>query len=78
MCLEPCTSGGKTDKIKLDKWSNIQITANEWKGLHKFGDIWDRTNWEDSQEERFLHDSCYITLCSLKKYGRILKDSFRN
>ena len=66
-CGKPCARRGNTDQITLDKWSKIQITAKEWKGLDKFGDIWNRTNWEDGQRGCFMHNSCYITLYSSKK-----------
>ena len=66
-CGKPCTSGDSIDKITVYKWSKIQTNAKERKGLHKFGDAWDTTNWEDGLQRRFLHKSCYITLSSSKK-----------
>ena len=75
-CGKPCTSRDSIDKITLDKWSKIQTNAKEWKGLDKFGDVWDTTNWEDGQQGRFIHNSCYITLCSLKKREQaIIRDA---
>ena len=71
-CGKPCTSGDSIDKITLDKCSKIQTNAKEWKGLDKFGDVWDTTNWEDGQQGRFTHNSCYITLCSLKKREQVI------
>ena len=62
--------------ITLDKWSKIQTNAKEWKGLDKFGAVWDTTNWEDGQQGRFMHNSCYITLCSSKKREQaIIRDA---
>ena len=66
-CRKPCNSGDSIDKITLDRWSKIQTNAKEWEGLDKFGDVWDTTNCEDGQQGRFMHNSCYITLCSSKK-----------
>ena len=39
-----CTSRDSIDKITLGKWSKIQTNAKEWKGIDKFGDLWDTTN----------------------------------
>ena len=66
-CGKPCISGDSIDKITLDSWSKIQTNAKEWKGLDKFRDVWDTNNWEDGQQRRFMHNNCYITLCSSKK-----------
>ena len=46
------------------------------KGLDKFGDVWDTTNWEDGQQGRFMHNSCYVTLCSSKKHEQaVIRDA---
>ena len=71
-CGKPCTSGDSIDKIVLDKWSKIQTNATEWKGLDKFGDVWDTTSSEDGQQGRFMYNSCYITFCSSKKHEQAL------
>ena len=46
-CGKRCNSGEGIDKITFDKWSKILTNAKEWKGLDKFGEVWDTTNWED-------------------------------
>ena len=75
-CGKPCTSGDSIDKITLDKWSKIQTIAKEWKGIDKFGDVWDTTNLEYGQKGRFVHNRCYITLCSSKKCEQaIIRDA---
>ena len=73
---KPCTSRDSIDKITLDKWGKIQTSAKEWKGIDKFGDLWDTANWEDGQKGRFMYNSCYITLRSSKKREQaIIRDA---
>ena len=75
-CGKPCTSGDSIDKITLDKFIKIQTNAKEWKGLDKFEDVQDTTNWKDSQQGRVMHNSCYISLCSSKKREQaIIRDA---
>ena len=66
-CGKPCNSDDSIEKITDDKWSNAKSNAEQWKGLDKFGDVWDTTNWEDGQQGRYMHNNCYITLCSSNK-----------
>ena len=71
-CGKPCDIGDSIDNIKDDKWSNVKSNAEQWKGLDKFGDVWDTTNWENGQKGRYMHSNCYITLCSSKKRGQAI------
>ena len=66
-CGKPCNIDDSIDKITDDKWSNVKSHAEQWKGLDKFGNVWDTTNWEDGQQGRYMHNNCYIFLCSSRK-----------
>ena len=75
-CGKPYKEGDSIDKITSDKWTKIQTNAKEWKGLDKFGDVWDTTTWEDGQQGRFMHNNCYITLCSSVKLDQaVIRDA---
>ena len=66
-CGKPCNIDDSIDKITDDKCSNVKSYAEQWNSLEKFGDVWDTTNWEDGQQGRYMHNNCYITLCSSRK-----------
>ena len=40
--------------------------------MNKFGEVWDTTNWEDGQQECFMYNSRYITLCSSNKREQVI------
>ena len=75
-CGKPCYIDDSIDKITDDKWNNIKLNAERWKALDKFGDVWETTNWDNGQKGRFMHNNCYITLCSsTKREQAIMRDS---
>ena len=66
-CGKPCTATDSIDLITTNKWDNIKNKSENWKGLDKFGLVYDAVIWQDGQLGRYMHNSCYITLCNTKK-----------
>ena len=50
----------------------MEINSDQCKRIEKFGEVWDRTNWEDGQQECFMYNSRYITLCSSNKREQVI------
>ena len=50
----------------------MEQNSDQCKRMDKFGEVWDTTNWEDGQQECFMYNSCYITLCSSKKREQVI------
>ena len=50
----------------------MEINSDQCKRMEKFGEVWDRTNWEDGQQECVMYNGCYITLCSSKKREQVI------
>ena len=46
--------------------NNIKKNAEDWKGVGRFPDIYDRTLW-DSKTEFYLHNNCKIQIATKKK-----------
>ena len=60
-CGASCLS---SDTITEGKWSKLQQKAESWVGLDKFGTIFKDTLWENGPLGFYMHNSCYITVCS--------------
>ena len=59
-----CHAKDSIDKITDDKWTKIKANAEQWRSLDRFGDVWDNVNWDNGQHGLYMHNSCYISLCS--------------
>ena len=66
-CGDPCREADTIDRITDEEWSNIKTKAELWQGLDRFGDVFATTSWGEGQYARFMHNNCYINLCSAKK-----------
>ena len=64
MCGKQCHAKDSIDKITDDKWTKIKANAEQWRSLDRFGDVWDNVNWDNGQHGLYMHNSCYISLCS--------------
>ena len=42
-CGELCDS---TDTISIERWSKLKEKTKEWRGLDKFGCVYETTQWE--------------------------------
>ena len=50
----------------------MEQNSDQCKRMDKFGEVWDTTNWEDGQQECFMYNSRYITLCSSNKREQVI------
>ena len=73
-CGKPCKP---TDTINEGKWDSLQLKAQNWSGLDKFGDVYTTTLWEDGPTNHYMHSSCCISISSsaVLKQARRRKDS---
>ncbi len=63
-CGKPCKP---TATIGQGKWESLQAKTSNWSGLDKFGDVYDTTSWEDGPRNRYMHQTCYISISSSDK-----------
>lgn len=53
-----------SDVISTDKWEKLKLKTEDWKGLDKFGTIFESTSWEQGPHGFYIHTNCYITVSS--------------
>ena len=64
LCHQECVLGeAKISELVLN---NIKKNAEDWKGVGRFADIYDRTLW-DSMTEFYVHNNCKIQIATKKK-----------
>ena len=51
-CGKPCKS---TDIINQGKWDSLQLKAQNWSRLDKFGDVNTTISWEDLPANHYMH-----------------------
>ena len=74
LCGKPCLVDNSIDNITVERWRNIQLAAEKWKGLDKFGTVWESTNWDsDGHKGLFMHPNCNLTLFSSRKLSQAAK-----
>ena len=69
-CGERCNSA---ETISADIWAQLQTKTKEWKGLDRFGSVFESTQWERGAKDFFVHKSCYISISSKRKLGQAMK-----
>lgn len=79
-CVLKCGNAcNPSDNITQGKWDSLQSKSKAWRGLDRFGDVYDTTSWGNGPAGYYMHKSCYITISSsvqLKKsQQRIQKES---
>ena len=60
-CGVNCNS---TETISTERWKQLETKTKDWKGLDKFGNVFESTDWEKGAEGLHVHERCYITLSS--------------
>ena len=65
-----CLASDSIDKIPLSKWKNIQGRNKKWTGLDTFESVFATFDWKLGPTGLFMHDSCYIKLCSPTKLAQ--------
>ena len=71
-CGEPCNPA--TDAIaSIERWEIIRQKALLWKGLDKFGSVYECIDWVKGPVGHFIHDSCRLTFSNTKKLQQAQK-----
>ena len=63
------------DSFASDKWTKIKEKSLLWKGLDKFGSVFDTINWDNGPKGLYIHSSCLISLSSSRKLEQLKKRS---
>ena len=50
-----------------DSLNKLKAVALEWKGLDKYGNVFESVNWDDGPSGSFLHKLCKTEFTSKKK-----------
>ena len=66
-CDESCSTADSIENITEEKWENIQKKLLEWKGLDKFGNVYEQINWSNGHKYLYMHKSCYTDLSNTRK-----------
>ena len=64
VCIKPC------DEIRSftqEQWDNFKLTALMWKDLDKFGDVYERINWENGPQN-ICHRNCVSYMQTSRKF----------
>ena len=72
-CGKPCCETDSISNITPDKWTKVKTQSQKWRGLDKYGRVWESTNWDEGPEGQFMHDGCYISLCSKRGLEQAVK-----
>ena len=72
-CGDPCSGSDLIDKITLKKWKNIEDQSKKRTGLDTFESVFTTVDWKPGPAGLFMHDSCYINLCSARKLSQAEK-----
>ena len=75
-CEKPC-SEDRSD-YPSSSWENIKDTALLWKGLDKYGDVYDKVCWANGPSGNYFHDSCRIALRNNRKLNQAKKRFEKN
>ena len=63
-CNQPCTAADSLDHITDSKWNQIKEKSLHWKGLEKFGNVYEKVNWEIGPHGLYMHRYCHFTWSS--------------
>ena len=76
LCNEECAEDKSS--LSAEAWERMKDKASDWKGLLKFGDVFDTVNWEAGPEGVFFHKRCRITLASKKSLDQARRKQENN
>ena len=66
-CGEACSDGDSRDGCSIESWKRLEEKALLWKGLDKFGDVYDDTDWESGSVGKFIHKQCRLIMFTPKR-----------
>ena len=66
LCNELCSEN--RSGFPADQWNSLKNTALKWKGLDKFGSVYDDVNWDNGSDGLFFHKvPCQLDFKSSRK-----------
>ena len=69
-CGETCDV---KDVISVDRWKQLKSKWERWKGLDRFGKVFDTFDWDNGPDGFYMHANCYISLSLKRKFEQSLK-----
>ena len=66
------------ENITEAKWEQIKENSFKWRGLHRFGNVYDQEHWENCPNGLYMHHSCYVTLSSKRKLSQFQKCKYES
>ena len=49
-----------TETMSTERWKQLEMKTKDWKGLDKFGNIFESTDWEKATEGLLIHERCSL------------------
>ena len=62
-----------TETIRTEKWKQMETKIKEWKGMEKFGNVSESTDWENGVEGLHVYKWCCIRLSSKRSLQHLWK-----
>ena len=77
-CGDPCTEADEDyvsdiTKHAPNRWTNFEKQALLWKGLDRFGDLYDTVDWKKGAKGYVMHDSCRRQFMTKRKLEQARK-----
>ena len=51
------------DEISKRRWDTLKKHLEKWKGLDKFGEMYDSVDWDAGQIGNYIHSTCSLKKC---------------
>ena len=71
-CGELCTENDMSN-ITNEKWENMKSKSKDWRGLDKFGNLYESADWESGPAGKCIHKNCQLILRSKEKLEKAKK-----
>ena len=74
-CGQICDSENRDSlcKISTERWETIKKKSKLWRGLDKFGDVFDSVDWDKGPSSQCVHDRCRLALVTQKQRKQAIK-----
>ena len=69
-CGEACTDNDSIDRWTIERWKRLEEKALDWKGLDKFGDVYEDTDWKSGPIGKYIHDKCRFNMFTKQKLAQ--------
>jgi hypothetical protein len=69
-CKKPCNASNAIDNLSKEAWEKLKHKAPNWKGLDRFGDVYDTVDWHLGPSGKHIHPNCRLDISSSDKLNR--------